>query len=75
MRTTLDIDPDVLAIAKDIAAANGSTTGKVVSDLARKGIEAPRRRRPPVRNGVPLLPNRAGAGRVTSRHVAELLDD
>ena len=35
MRTTLDIDDDVLAAAKERAAAQKTTTGKVLSDLAR----------------------------------------
>jgi hypothetical protein len=37
VRTTLDIDPDVLQAAKEIAANRGTTTGKVLSELARKG--------------------------------------
>jgi hypothetical protein len=37
IRTTLDLDDDVLHAAKKIAAARGSTAGKVLSELARKG--------------------------------------
>jgi hypothetical protein len=39
MRTTLDIDDAVLASAKQIARARGQTTGMVISELARKGLE------------------------------------
>ena len=39
MRTTLDLDDDVLQAAKEIAAAKGLTAGKVVSDLVRKALE------------------------------------
>lgn len=48
MRTTLDIDDAVLAAAKEIAHARGETTGTVISDLARKGLQNDRqsRRRP-----------------------------
>ena len=33
VRTTLDLDPDVLPAAKEIAAARGTTTGRVVAEL------------------------------------------
>jgi hypothetical protein len=38
MRTTLDIDDSILAAAKEIAEANNSSAGAVISDLARKGL-------------------------------------
>ena len=38
MRTTLDIDDDVLAAAKELAKAQNSTAGEVISDLARKAL-------------------------------------
>ncbi len=38
MRTTLDIDEDVLAAAKELAKAQNSTAGEVISDLARKAL-------------------------------------
>jgi hypothetical protein len=38
MRTTLDIDDDVLAAAKELAKAQNSTAGKVISELARKAL-------------------------------------
>lgn len=53
MRTTLDIDDDVLQAAKEIAANRGSTMGKVISELVRKGLRPKPWVR--VRNGVPLL--------------------
>ena len=59
MRTTLDLDEDVLQAAKEIAAARGSTAGKVVSELVRKALTPPETMR--VRNGVPLLPRRPAA--------------
>lgn len=49
MRTTLDIDDDVLAAAKELAKASKSTTGEVISDLARKALTAPSER--PGRSG------------------------
>jgi Arc/MetJ family transcription regulator len=57
MRTTLDLDNDVLQAAKEIAAARGTTAGKVVSDLVRKALEPVASSR--IRNGVPLMPRQA----------------
>jgi hypothetical protein len=38
MRTTLDIDDDVLQAAKELASRHKATTGKMLSELARKGL-------------------------------------
>ena len=74
MRTTLDRDEDILQAAKEIAATRGTTAGKVLSELARKGLAPTRSAR--VRNGVPVLPRRAAtAPRPTLRLVNELKDD
>jgi hypothetical protein len=53
MRTTLDIDPDLLDAAKRLAAANSRTVSEVICELARRGLEsvAPNSRV----NGVPLF--------------------
>ena len=40
MRTTLDLDEDVLQAAKELAELQGLTAGKVLSELARKGLTA-----------------------------------
>jgi hypothetical protein len=40
MRTTLDIDNDVLQAAKERARREGKTIGQVISDLARKALSA-----------------------------------
>jgi len=73
MRTTLDLDEDVLQAAKELAAARGTTAGKVLSELARKALTPARTAR--VRNGVPLLPRRPGMRRLTLQQVNELRDD
>ena len=74
MRTTLDLDADILQTAKELAEARGTTAGKIISDLARKGLESPREGR--VRNGVPLLPKRPrGSARPTMKLVNELRDE
>jgi len=74
MRTTLAIDDDVLTAAKEIAAAQNKTVGKVISSLARQGLNQVKSRRK-TRNGVPLLPIRSGRSRVTSKLVGQLRED
>ncbi len=75
MRTTLDIDEDVLQAAKELASATGRSAGQVISGLARTALQ-PAGRPPRVRNGVPLLPKRpAGAARPTMKLVNSLRDD
>ena len=41
MRTTLDIDDDILAAAKARAKARRRTVGAVISDLAREALTSP----------------------------------
>ena len=64
MRTTLDIDEDLLQAAKEIAENEGKTAGQVVSELLRKALQAPPSRKQ-VRNGVPLIRRRTGAPVIT----------
>ena len=74
MRTTLDIDDDVLEAAKNLAANRRTTAGKVLSALARQALEP--RRTPAVRNGVPLLPRRPpGSPKITLDLVNRLRDE
>ncbi len=74
MRTTLTIDDDVLAAAKGLAARQRKTVGEVISSLARQALQPTTARRT-VRNGVPLLANRAGAAPVTPELVSQLRDE
>jgi hypothetical protein len=71
MRTTLDIDEDVLASVKELAASRGTTAGRVLSELARRAL-APHGRSPRKRNGVPVLPKQRGTRLVTSEIVNRL---
>jgi hypothetical protein len=38
MRTTLDIDEDVLIAAKELARRNGKTAGMIISELSRRAL-------------------------------------
>lgn len=74
MRTTLDIDDDILQAAKEIAENRATTAGRVLSDLARKALQPRRESR--VRNGVPLMPRRPkGSARPTLDLVNQLRDE
>jgi hypothetical protein len=74
MRTTLDIDDDVLQAAKELGALHGKTAGQVVSELARRSLTPAATHR--LRNGVPVLPRRpAGRPHPTMRLVNELRDE
>ena len=74
MRTTLDIDADILQAAKELAALHKKTVGQMVSELVRKGLERPAPTLK-VRNGIPLFPHRPGAPPTTMAIVNRLRDD
>ena len=74
MRTTLNIDDDVLAIAKSLAARQKKPVGEVVSAIFRKGL-APSGSPVTRRNGITLFPVVEGAGKVTPEIIEELLYD
>ena len=74
MRTTLDIDDDVLAAAKELAAGRNTTAGRIISELARQTLtRAPNDGAVAMRNGVPQLPHRDAV--VTPEFVEKLLND
>jgi hypothetical protein len=74
MRTTLAIDDDVLAVAKELAATERKSVGEVISSLARRALRPTDSDRK-TRNGVPLLSVRPGAHRVTSELVHQLREE
>jgi hypothetical protein len=71
VRTTLDLDGDILLAAKELAALRRTTAGRVISDLVRQALR--REQTSSERNGVPVLPRRDGA-LVTMARVNELRD-
>ena len=73
VRTTLEIDDDVIAIAKELARNSGSTLGQVLSELARKSLNTISK--PKIRNGVPLLTPVAGRRPPDLALVNSLRDD
>ena len=75
MRTTLDIDDDVLQAAKELGGMQKKTAGQILSALARKALAPVAPARVRVRNGVPLLPTRPGAPIITMADVNRLRDE
>ena len=73
MRTTLDLEEDVLLAAKELSRQRGVSMGKVLSDLARQALSRPES--VTVRDGVPLFPVQPRAGVVTLELVNRLRDE
>jgi hypothetical protein len=81
MRTTLDIDDDVLTAAKELAKAQNTTAGEVISGLVRKALTAPTTPAAAtgpggtvLKDGWYVLPSRGGPP-VTNELVQRLLDE
>jgi hypothetical protein len=75
MRTTLDIDDDILQAAKELARAECKTAGQVLSDLARKALTTPSptgmsEEQLEYRNGFALFPRRGGM--VTNQMIEDI---
>jgi hypothetical protein len=73
MRTTLELDDDIVAEAKLLARQQGTTLGHVISDLARKSLLA--KAAPKRRNGLLLLTPIPGAPRADLNFVNALRDE
>lgn len=73
MRTTIDIDDDVLQAAKELATKQKSTAGRIISALARRALAgAAGPKQPLTKNAVPVLPARGDV--ITLDHVRKLMD-
>jgi hypothetical protein len=72
VRTTLDIDDDVMVAARELAQQEGLSIGAVVSDLARRGLAPARIQRT---HGRPVIRPPAGAPPLTPETVRRALDE
>ena len=69
MRTTIQLDDDILAAARSLAAQSDRSLGQVISELVRKALQGGGSAsdmggdvtKPKTRNGVPLLEPIPGA--------------
>ena len=73
MRTTLNLDDDVLEILKEYADSRSLALGKAASDLVRRGLAAPIQTR--MENGFYTIVLPEDSPIVTSEHVRKLLED
>jgi len=73
MRTTLDLEEDILLAAKEIARQRGKTIGKVISDLARQALT--HQVRVSRKHGLPQFPVQPDAGVITLDLVNSLRDE
>lgn len=73
MRTTLTIDDDMMALAKDIAQREDRSIGAVVSDLMRRAVA--QASAPATRKGRRLLPVSNPGAVVTLEMVNRLRDE
>ncbi|REJ73749.1 MAG: hypothetical protein DWQ36_17415 [Acidobacteria bacterium] len=73
MRTTLEIDDDVLRAARVLARERETSLGSVVSDLARRGLKAGPGSGS--RSGLPVFEIREDAAVFGPEEVADALDE
>lgn len=74
VRTTLSLDDDILAAARELANQRGASVGAVISELSRRGLEAERVSSHRV-GRVPTFPARPGAKPITMASVRRALYD
>ena len=72
MRTTLTIADDVLDTAIQVAALRGTSIGKMISELARKGLTAKANAATSAQNGIGRFPVQPESGSVNSEIVNAL---
>jgi predicted DNA-binding ribbon-helix-helix protein len=73
MRTTVDLEDDILFAAKELARKRSTTVGRVLSDLARHALT--RQASVSTKSGLPIFPVRKEAGVVTLELVNRLRDE
>jgi len=78
MRTTLEIEDDVLLAAKELARRGGTTAGRVISDLVRQALTQPTAaagslREPAAVYGFRPFPSRGSV--ITNEQVDRLRDE
>ena len=75
MRTTLEIDDDVMRVAREIAQLKRQGIGRAISDLARRGLVPEVAPVVELKNGIPVWIHGPGAIAVTSEMVRNLAEE
>ena len=75
MRTTLEIDDDVVMAARQLARIRNEKLGQTISDLARRGLLPESIPVIEMRDGIPVFMHPPGAVTVTSEMVRNLADE
>jgi len=75
MRTTLEIDDDVMDTPRQMARLKNQGLGRTISDLARRGLMPDASPDVELQFGIPVWKNGPGAVAVTSEMVRDLADD
>ncbi|HQV68739.1 MAG TPA: antitoxin [Thermoflexales bacterium] len=75
MRTTLNLDKDVLEAARALAEQRRVPVGEVISDLARRGLSSDSKKPAKIRNGIRLFPVRPNSASATPELVKQLLEE
>ena len=70
MRTTLNLDDDVLEMVRQYSEARSVALGKAASDLVRKGFNTPTRTR--IVNGLVVFDLPSESPRITSESVKQI---
>jgi hypothetical protein len=72
VRTTLNIDEDVVAVARQLAVGEHRSLGSVISELARRGLTPARVE---ADSGLPVIRVPAGTPPITPEMVRRALDE
>lgn len=72
MRTTLEIDDDVVVAAKELAIGESRSLGSVISELARRGLTPARVE---AEDGLPVIRVPPGTAPITPEMVRRALDE
>ena len=75
MRTTLEIDDDVMEVARQLARFKRQGIGRTISDLVRRGLMPVAHPVREVRFGIPVWTHGPGAVAVTSELVRNLTEE
>jgi hypothetical protein len=72
VRTTLDLDPDVVAAARELAGTQRRSLGSIISELARRGLTPGQVE---IDDGLPVIRVPHGTPAITPGMVRRALDE